>query len=139
MRENFRKLDFASRVAGRITLRGEFPEIGLGPLVRTGLDGVFSRTLQRDFVLTKAAIIPSFTYRPLRPVMVTFSPTVEKNTARVFNEATVEDLLRNLQASAGWETLLQGLGAALFIALVGSALPALLIAKVRPAEVMRAE
>ena len=31
------------------------------------------------------------------------------------------------------------LGAALLIAVVGSAIPALLIAKVRPAEVMRAE
>ncbi|HSX48268.1 MAG TPA: FtsX-like permease family protein [Candidatus Nanoarchaeia archaeon] len=47
--------------------------------------------------------------------------------------------LRNVQAVVGWSILLYGLGAALLIALVGSALPALLIAKIRPAEVMRAE
>lgn len=47
--------------------------------------------------------------------------------------------LRSLQTSAGWDILFYGLGAALFIALLGSAIPALLIAKVRPAEVMRAE
>lgn len=47
--------------------------------------------------------------------------------------------LRNIQAVVGWSILLYGLAAAVIIALVGSALPALLIAKIRPAEVMRAE
>lgn len=47
--------------------------------------------------------------------------------------------LRNVQASVGWDILLYGLGAAILIAIIGSAIPAWLIAKVRPAEVMRAE
>jgi len=47
--------------------------------------------------------------------------------------------LRDVHAVVGWDTLAYGLGAALFIAIVGSAVAALLIAKVRPAEVMRAE
>lgn len=47
--------------------------------------------------------------------------------------------IRNLTGNVGWDILLYGLGAALLIAIIGSALPALLIAKVRPAEVMRAE
>jgi len=47
--------------------------------------------------------------------------------------------LRDVHAVVGWDTLAYGLGAALFIAVVGSAVAALLIAKVRPAEVMRAE
>lgn len=47
--------------------------------------------------------------------------------------------LRNIQTSVGWSIILYGLAAALIIALVGSAIPAWLIAKVRPAEVMRAE
>ena len=47
--------------------------------------------------------------------------------------------LRNVQAAVGWSILLYGLGAAIIIAIVGSAIPALLISRVRPAEVMRTE
>lgn len=46
---------------------------------------------------------------------------------------------RNVQADVGIEILAYGFGAAMLIAVIGSALPALLISKVRPAEVMRAE
>jgi putative ABC transport system permease protein len=44
-----------------------------------------------------------------------------------------------IHAVVGWDILLYGLGAALIIAILGSALASLFIAKVRPAEVMRAE
>lgn len=47
--------------------------------------------------------------------------------------------LRDVQTSVGWDILLYGLAAALIIAIIGSAVPSLLIAKIRPAEVMRAE
>jgi putative ABC transport system permease protein len=47
--------------------------------------------------------------------------------------------IRNIHAAVGWDILLYGLGAAVIIAIVGSAVASLLIAKVRPAEVMRAE
>lgn len=47
--------------------------------------------------------------------------------------------LKDVHAVVGWDILIYGLGAALFIAIAGSAVAALLIAKVRPAEVMRAE
>ncbi len=47
--------------------------------------------------------------------------------------------IRNVQANVGWETLGYGAGSALLIAIVGSALPAFFISKVRPAEVMRAD
>jgi len=47
--------------------------------------------------------------------------------------------LRNLHAVVGLSTVGYGLLAALVIALVGSAIPAGLLAKIRPAEVMRAE
>jgi len=45
----------------------------------------------------------------------------------------------NIQTQIGWGTLLDGFGAAILIAIVGSALSAGLIAKVRPSTVMRAE
>jgi len=47
--------------------------------------------------------------------------------------------VKNIQASVGWDILGYGVGAAFAIAIVGSALPALLISKIRPAEVMRAD
>ncbi len=47
--------------------------------------------------------------------------------------------IRNVKASVGWSILGYGVGSAFLIAIIGSALPALLISKIRPAEIMRAE
>ena len=47
--------------------------------------------------------------------------------------------VRNLQATINWQIILYGLGAAVIIAIIGSALPAYFISKVRPAEVLRSE
>ena len=45
----------------------------------------------------------------------------------------------NISATVGWDIILYGMGAALLIALIASAIAAFFIAKVRPAEVLRAE
>lgn len=45
--------------------------------------------------------------------------------------------LTNIRVAVGWNVLLYGLAAALVIAVVGSAVPSLLMARVRPAEVLR--
>ena len=47
--------------------------------------------------------------------------------------------LRDIHAAIGWEIIVYGLLAAVAIAILGTALPAYLIAKVRPAEVLRSE
>lgn len=47
--------------------------------------------------------------------------------------------IRNIDTDISWNILIYGFGAAFVIAIVGSAIPSLLISKVRPAEVMRAE
>lgn len=47
--------------------------------------------------------------------------------------------IRTIKASVGWSILGYGALAALLIAVIGSALPALFISKIRPAEVMRIE
>jgi putative ABC transport system permease protein len=49
------------------------------------------------------------------------------------------DVLSNVHATVGFSILLYGLAAAVLIAVVGTAFPSWLIAKVRPAEVMRTE
>jgi putative ABC transport system permease protein len=51
----------------------------------------------------------------------------------------VRQSITNIHASVGWDIILYGLGAALVIALTGSAVASWFIAKVRPAEVMRSE
>lgn len=45
----------------------------------------------------------------------------------------------NINAVVGWDIILYGIGAAMLIAVIGSAVASFFIAKVRPAEVMRAE
>jgi len=51
----------------------------------------------------------------------------------------VSNTVTNVTTSVGWDIILYGLGAALLIAIIGSGIASLFIAKVSPAEVMRAE
>lgn len=55
------------------------------------------------------------------------------------NVNSVGNSISNIHANVGWSVLAYGLGAAVFIAVIGSALAGWLIARVRPSEVMRAE
>lgn len=57
---------------------------------------------------------------------------------RGFGQAS-QQAIRNIQSSVGTDTLLYGLGATLLIAILGSALPAFMISKVKPADAMRNE
>jgi putative ABC transport system permease protein len=54
-------------------------------------------------------------------------------------KSTAGQDIHNIHTEIGWSILAYGFGAAILIALIGSALAAGLIAKVRPSEVMRAE
>lgn len=51
----------------------------------------------------------------------------------------VRNNISNIHAAIGWSILLDGLAAAIIIALIGSSLASFFIAKIRPAEVMRVE
>ena len=51
----------------------------------------------------------------------------------------VRNSFSNIQAVVGWTIILDGIGAALVIAIIGSGASSLLISKVRPADVMRVE
>lgn len=51
----------------------------------------------------------------------------------------ISDSVTNVTANVGWDIIIYGLGAAIIIAVVGSAIASYFIAKVRPAEVMRAD
>jgi len=58
--------------------------------------------------------------------------------ARLNNNSLVSSV-KDIKTAAGWSLLLYGFGSAIIIAVLGSTLAAGLIAKVRPAEVMRTE
>jgi outer membrane protein insertion porin family len=98
---NFNTLSDGERVATRSTATLAFPEIGLGPLVRTSLDGVFVRDLERDFALTKAAGIVNLFYRPIRQLQFTLSPDIERNTSKVFQFGTIQQYIQNVQTQQG--------------------------------------
>jgi outer membrane protein insertion porin family len=91
---------FDKRIATRSTATLAFPDIGLGPLVRGTIDGVFVRDLERDFALTKEAGIVSVYYRPLRQLQFSLSPDVESNNVLIFGAGTVEQFLQQ-QAQTG--------------------------------------
>jgi putative ABC transport system permease protein len=86
---------------------------------------------------------------PITKMLVTNSSSSTANTMQMASPAGGRTLrnfgsqgltnIKNIQASVGWDILAYGVGASLAIAVVGSALPALLISKIRPAEVMRAD
>jgi putative ABC transport system permease protein len=59
--------------------------------------------------------------------------------ARLFRAGARGVTVGNISTSVGWNLLGYGLGAIVVIAILGSAVPAWLITKIRPAEVMRAE
>ncbi len=86
-----------------------------------GMGGVFSEKISSDTTDTTAP--RSFAGR--------FGQGVQRNGA-------VKGL-SNIKAQIGWGMLLDGFGAAVLIAVIGSALAAGMISKVRPSTVMRAE
>lgn len=93
-RENYDGLTLDARLGTRITAQLAFPEIGLGALVRSALDGIAVHDLQRDFYITKLALIPSVTYKPVRDVGLQFSQSVEYNVVRLFAAGNIDEYLQ---------------------------------------------
>ena len=50
-----------------------------------------------------------------------------------------QNVLRDIHAVVGYDIILYGILAAVIIAIIGSAIPSFIIAKIRPAEVLRSE
>jgi len=92
-RENYGTLSIREQLRARVTAGLTFPQIGLGPLVRAGVDGVIAQDVQRDFTTTRVAGIPNLTYRPTKEVQVAFFPAVEYNDLGLFRGAQLNDYL----------------------------------------------
>lgn len=95
-RSNYRNLNDIARLGVRATAGVVFPEIGLGPLVRGGVDTILVHDLQRDFYLTKIAAIPSVNYRPASELQFSFFQSFEFNNSRIFQSGSANDYLRAL-------------------------------------------
>jgi outer membrane protein assembly factor BamA len=100
------------RLARRITLSGTFPEVGLGPQVRSQVDAIYVRDLERDFALDKISGFGSLIYRPIREVTTTLGVSLEDNNVQLFQfNSLAAYLVCNMQNSgsfnAGLEALLR--------------------------------
>lgn len=63
VRENYQELTLSERLERRNGASLRFPSIGLGPRVDLVVDGLDIRDNQRDFGLTRDALIPTLSYR----------------------------------------------------------------------------
>jgi outer membrane protein insertion porin family len=104
VRGNFDTLAVSQRLERRNTASINFPEIGLGPLIRLGLDGIDVRDNARDFGLTKEAAVATLSYRPVRSFNAQLGGSLERNNVSIFRGGTVDAYLRNV-ARAGGSTL----------------------------------
>lgn len=75
---------------------------------------------------------------PITSTLVSKSSTPEGGGMQVAINPNLANI-KDVQAAVDWTIILYGLGAAVLIALVGSALASYFISKVRPAEVLRSE
>ncbi len=99
VRKKFQELSLSERLERRNTASIEFPEIGLGPLFRLGIDGVELRDNARDFGITRRAGIVTLIYRPNRRFSAQLGGSVELNDAQIFGfgdaeRAAFRDFLR---------------------------------------------
>ena len=91
------EVDTLSRLERRNNVSFSFPEIGLGPLIRLSLDAIDLHDNQRDYSITKEAIVPTLTYRPARQLSAQLGFSAEYNDVTILNQdalASTKSLLR---------------------------------------------
>jgi outer membrane protein assembly factor BamA len=95
------------RLAGRLTGTFTFPDIGLGPLIRASTDAVGVRDLERDFYLTKGAVILNLYYRPFRQLQISISPDVEINDVGLFQNVSLNQYIQSVGGNPELSALLR--------------------------------
>ena len=98
VRNKFEELNLMDRLERRNSATFEFPEIGLGPRFRLGVEGLDVRDNSRDFGITKDAAIVTLMYRPARQFSVQLGGSIELNDASIFGEeqkGALEEYVRN--------------------------------------------
>lgn len=129
-------------------------EIGVMKAIGSSNLGIVYQFIAEAITLTALALVVGLgvgvaASTPLTNALVSNSESTTTQTTtpgaggfgrglRAISESS-QQTVQNIEASVGWQTLLLGLGAAFAIAVIGSAIPAFLISKVKPAEAMRNE
>ena len=94
VRQNLGPLPVSQRLERRNTITVNLPEIGLGPTASLSFAGIDVRDNQRDFGLTRQALLPTLQLRPRRGLRADLGGSVELNDVAVFNEPTVEAAIK---------------------------------------------
>ncbi len=94
VRRNLNSLPLSQRLERHDTVSVLFPEVGLGPLISLGVDGVDVRSNARDFGLTKDALSSAFTYRPVRTFTTSLGGSLERNDVAIFGGESVQQYLQ---------------------------------------------
>lgn len=139
-----------------VVVRERRREIGVLKAIGAGNGSIMKQFMAEALVLISLGCVVgvAFAYAgsgPIAQSLVSSNTTSAATTSaqqrpmggpgamRIGNVRNSEELVGKVATSIGPVVLLQGLGAALLIAIIGSAIPAWMTAKVRPAEVMRGE
>ncbi len=85
----------------------EFPEVGLGPLFRLGVEGLDMRDISRQFALEKRAAIVTLSYRPERSFNLSLGGSLELNEADVFIRGAALGRIADLFAESPNDRLLR--------------------------------
>ena len=70
--------------------------MGLGPTIRSQLDAIYVRDLERDFTLAKEALVGTLYWRPSREFQVSGGADYERNDVALFSYGTIQSYLDSL-------------------------------------------
>jgi outer membrane protein assembly factor BamA len=107
VRRNLDTLPVSQRMERLNTASVLFPEIGLGPLISLGVDGIDVRRNARDFGLSKNAVSSALHYRPVRVLATSLGVSLERNDVAIFNGQTVQEYLSRPGVTADLGRLLR--------------------------------
>jgi len=93
VRQRYDELLFSERLERRNSASLRLPDIGLGPKVDVVVDGIDVRDNQRDYGLTREALIPTLNYRPSRQWTFQLGTSAERNNVNVFEANSVEQAI----------------------------------------------
>jgi outer membrane protein assembly factor BamA len=93
VRKNLNTLPVSRRMERHNTASVLFPEVGLGPLISLGVDGIDVRSNARDFGLSKNALSTALNYHPFRTFTTSVGGSLERNDVSIFGGETVEQYL----------------------------------------------
>jgi hypothetical protein len=107
VRKHLGELPLGQRLGRRNTVSVVFPEVGLGPRVRLGVDGVDVRDNARDYGLSKNGLVGTLTWRGTRAWRVQAGGSLERNDVRLFNGDSVESYLQTVGTTGDVARLLR--------------------------------